>query len=85
LLAFSIGHSIWRLGEPRRSIERLPPIERQVLYQETKDEMLKLCRPPIAEGFHERCHAQGSFLGLFPECDVECRDLIRATWSERAR
>jgi hypothetical protein len=85
LLAYSIGASIWRLGEPSRAIERLPASERQELYEQTKSEMQRLCRAPIADGFIERCRAQGAFLILFPECDVGCRDLIRQSWDQRAR
>jgi hypothetical protein len=58
----------------RRALERMAPLERQALYQETLRSTESICaQAGTDEALVDRCMDNARFLLAFPECDDACR------------
>jgi len=79
LVAAAIGavaYTVFRQGAEGRAIRDLPADERAAEYRRIHQELESLCRN--ARGaLQSHCQQQALFLSYFPECDAECRDLVR--------
>ena len=59
-----------------KSVRELPGANRAALYQRTLTDV-DACRAPEARdgALRDHCLRQAEFLTLFPDCDVDCRQL----------
>ena len=75
ILLLFIGVFLWLQGGENRALNALAPSQRQVLFQETRDEFQELCL--LLDGgttrFPKRCAKHADFLARFNECDDVCK------------
>ncbi len=63
-------------GEPEREVRGMPAPERRALYQRTWETLQGTCAHAPGPTVRDHCREQATFIGLFPECNDSCRDLV---------
>ncbi|MFP2926736.1 hypothetical protein ACLESO_16310 [Pyxidicoccus sp. 3LG] len=65
-------------GGENRALNAMAPVQRAVLFQETRDSFRLMCITDagINARFADRCQKQADFLTRFPECDEACRQEV---------
>lgn len=58
---------------PGREVRNMPASERRALYLRTIETLKSTCASVTGPTLKEFCREQAEFLGLFPECDGDCR------------
>jgi hypothetical protein len=70
---------VWNAGAERRAIERLDPVQRRAVYEQSFGEFQRLCGAgPRDDALERRCADQVTFLLQFPECDARCQEIARS-------
>ena|ERR1051326_404973 len=76
----------WRRGTERRALLQLAPAERQEIYQREVATFRTLCIIKAGEAdWEERCRQRADFILRFPECDSQCRTMMRGALPAAAR
>lgn len=75
LFVFS-GIWLYLNSSEKRTVEAMSPSQRAALFAETHAAFQKGCVTAGAPEGEARCHKQGEFLLLFPECDDTCRNEV---------
>jgi hypothetical protein len=70
---------VWNSGAERRTIERMDPTERRLVYENAFGELSRLCGAgPRDVALEKRCLAQVAFVLQFPECEARCQEIARS-------
>lgn len=73
LLCVLSGVWLYLNGSDERAIAAMSPVQRAILFKETRDTFRGNCVTSPTPATEARCHKQAEFLLNFPECDDACR------------
>ena len=76
---------IHRQTESVREVRSMPTAERRALYQRTLEILNSACAGAPGPTVEAYCRNQAEFIGLFPECDPDCRARVRQLTSSPTR